>query len=177
MSLIPGTVHMWPMSESTSNHEGQLSDLDTPTTGTDSRPVQPIVLLVDRNEPAAEDDGILAVALASVRAFIDDGGNADLGQWTNWLAGSFTKSVRRADAPTFARIEAQFPDQFSQAQVGTATAIAFPPVVAADMDKKLRKLQVSGTSLPKLPTGEPAHAPAIVLNKQPKLPTLCSPGG
>ena len=110
--------------------------------------VQPIILLVDRQEPAREQYGIAAAALASVQAFMRDPDNPD---WQQWAAGAFAKSVRRADAKMFAKVLAAFPEHVLST-VGQASAIGLPPMPAAALPKLLAKLQVSGTTLP---TGVP----------------------
>jgi len=132
--------------------------------------VQPIVLLVDRVEPAAELDGIRAVAVASVTRYIsdlaEDSAALDAGiifqpsPWEFWLEGPFAKSVRRADRPTFTRILASF-DQadYTLIRVGAAEAIAFRPMPNDRLPKILAKLQVAGTQLPE---GVPAIAIANV---------------
>ncbi|MGA7204045.1 MAG: aminoacyl-tRNA hydrolase [Specibacter sp.] len=121
--------------------------------------VQPIVLLVDREEPAPEGSGIAAAALASVQAFMRDPENPD---WQSWAAGAFAKSVRRADAKTFAKVLAAFPDHVL-ATVGEASAAGLPPMPADELPKLLAKLQVSGTQLPAGDAMEPQPL-TIVLN-------------
>lgn len=121
--------------------------------------VQPIVLLVDREEPAAEDLGIAAAALASAQALLADPENP---QWRQWAAGAFAKSVRRADAKTFAKVLRQFPEHVL-VEIGAAQAAAFSPMPADDLPKLLAKLQVSGTQLP--PGGPQTVQPLqIVMN-------------
>ena len=121
--------------------------------------VQPIILLVDRDDPASESHGIAAVAVASVRAFIGDQENPD---WQLWANGAFAKSVRRPDAKMFAKVRTAFPGHVL-ATVGRASAVGLPPMPAAKLPKLLAKLQVSGTQLP---PGEllPAQPLTIVLN-------------
>lgn len=106
--------------------------------------VQPIILLVDRVQPAGADQGIAAAALASVQAFMRDPENPS---WQLWASGAFAKSVRRADAKMFAKVLAAFPDHVL-ATVGTASAVGLPPLPADGLPKLLAKLQVSGTQLP-----------------------------
>lgn len=126
--------------------------------------IQPIVLLVDREEPAPELDGILAVAIASVAAYrhdIDRG--PDMGPWNEWLVGAFAKTVRRADRKSFSRVRDEF--EGTQVSVGTAEALAFAPLRAHDMPKQLAKLQVSGTKLPAgIPSPATGGGPSILLN-------------
>lgn len=121
--------------------------------------VQPIILLVDREEPASEQHGIAASALASAQAFLRDPANPD---WQQWAAGAFAKSVRRADAKMFAKVLTAFPDHVLSV-VGEASAVGLPPMPAAALPKLLAKLQVSGTQLPAGPPLPPQPL-TIVLN-------------
>lgn len=131
--------------------------------------VQPIVLLVDKAEPAAHTDAVHAAALASVLAYaqeIETSGAAPV--WDEWLAGPFTKTVRRADAKTFAKLAEKF-DGVDHAAVtyGQARALAFQPVTYDGMSRALAKLQVSGTELPERASDSapaPEDVPAVVLN-------------
>lgn len=126
--------------------------------------VQPIMLLVDKENPADHSDAISAAALASVHVYANDT-SADPA-WDEWLSGPFAKSVRRASAKDFDKVLAGFdPSDYSTFRVGRARAAAFRPVLATAMPKPLARLQVSGTELPALN----AHAagrwvPTIVLN-------------
>ncbi|MDN5887909.1 MAG: hypothetical protein L0H61_12925, partial [Micrococcaceae bacterium] len=61
------------------------------TPGSSAALVQVIVLLVDRESPAPEPDGLAAVALASVMARARDPSNP---AWERWLSGPVGKSVR-----------------------------------------------------------------------------------
>lgn len=121
--------------------------------------VQPIILLVDRVEPAGADQGIAAAALASVQAFMRDAENPS---WQLWASGAFAKSVRRADAKMFAKVLAAFPGHVP-ATVGAARAVGLPPLPADGLPKLLAKLQVSGTQLPD-GGALPSQPLAIVLN-------------
>ena len=121
--------------------------------------VQPIILLVDREDPCAEDEGIAAAALASVNALL---GHPRHPYWKPWAQGAFAKSVRRADAKMFAKVAGEFPDH-AMAEIGAAKAMGFAPMQADSLPKRLAKLQVSGTTLP--PGGCPAATGVrIVLN-------------
>ncbi|WP_343318893.1 peptidyl-tRNA hydrolase [Arthrobacter sp. TMP15] len=121
--------------------------------------IQPIILLVDRKEPAGELFGIAAAALASVQAFMREPENPD---WQQWAAGAFAKSVRRADAKTFAKVLTAFPEH-ALVSVGQASAMALAPMPSANLPKLLAKLQVSSTTLP---AGDPLppQTLTIVLN-------------
>lgn len=122
--------------------------------------VQPIVLLVDKSEPAAHRDAVAAAAVASVRSYA---ATQDSQAWENWLYGRFTKTVRRANPSTFERLAAEAPS--GPVSVGRAQAIAFEPVTYGEMPKKLAKLQVSGTQLPdEPPAPQPDTAPCVILN-------------
>lgn len=129
--------------------------------------VQQIVLLVDRGDPAPEPEGIAAAALASVGAFA---AHPAAEEWRTWSEESFAKVVRRADAGTFAKVHAAYPDHVL-ATSGAGRAVAFVPMPSGQVPKKIAKLQVSGTELPR--TAEARSAPrellvesglAIVLN-------------
>lgn len=118
--------------------------------------IQPIILLVDREEPASEAHGIAAAALASVQAFLRDPENPG---WRPWAAAAFGKTVRRADAKMFAKVLAAFPDH-ALAEVGEGRAAGLAPMPAAALPKLLAKLQVSGTQLP---DGEPLPEAAVTI--------------
>ncbi|MCC9175600.1 peptidyl-tRNA hydrolase [Arthrobacter sp. zg-Y179] len=122
--------------------------------------VQPIVLLVDKTDPAAHRDAVAAAAVASVRAYT---ATEDSEAWENWLYGRFTKTVRRANPSTFGKLAVEAPS--GAVTVGRAQALAFEPVTYEQMPKNLAKLQVSGTQLPdEAPAPWPGNAPVIVLN-------------
>ncbi|WIE81164.1 peptidyl-tRNA hydrolase [Curtobacterium sp. MCSS17_016] len=107
--------------------------------------VQVIVLLVDRDFPADDRDGIAAAATASAasyRASVDDP------VWDVWLGEAMAKSVRRADAKTFRKVQEQVPGS-TLVMVGDAAAVAFPPMPNNALPKTLSRLQVSGTTLPR----------------------------
>lgn len=109
--------------------------------------VQIIVLLVDKEDPAAHVDGIHAAAKASVAAYAEGrpAGDPREDSWTRWLAGPFTKSVRRADIKTFEKLIQDFDP--AKGQVGKARALAFKPMTYSELPKALARLQVSGTVL------------------------------
>jgi peptidyl-tRNA hydrolase len=133
--------------------------------------VQPIVLLVDKNDPAGHRDSILAAAIASTEAYakaLDSGAGQD-DAWALWLSGRFTKSVRRADLKTFTKLAADenlITESFIT--VGKAKALAYRPVSYEELAKPLSRLQVSGTDLPDVPSTAPSRQrsgdPVIVLN-------------
>lgn len=124
--------------------------------------VQVIVLLVDREDPAPEPDGIAAAALASVLACAADPSNPD---WETWLSGPVTKSVRRADAKTYTKTATAHPEAI-EATHGDARAMALPPLPMDALPRTLARLQVSGTELPP-GAGAPvaADVPRILINR------------
>ncbi|WP_417218416.1 peptidyl-tRNA hydrolase [Arthrobacter sp.] len=126
--------------------------------------IQQIVLFVDREDPAPEPEGIAAAALASVGAFT---AHPAADEWRGWAEGSFAKVVRRADAGTFAKVRAAHPDH-ALATSGAGQAIAFVPGPSGHVPKKIAKLQVSGTELPRAgdaprPGRAPESGPGLVV--------------
>lgn len=131
--------------------------------------VQPIILLVDKADPAAHGDAIRAAATASVAAYAKDlAAGADLTPWNLWLDGPFTKSVRRADAKTFAKLADADGGDYVHAAFGKARALALRPTAYENLAKSISRLQVSGTELPVRASDEPHRnqpdAPTLVLN-------------
>lgn len=123
--------------------------------------VQPIVLRVDKEEPAAHCDAIAAAAVASVLAYANRTGDE---AWEDWVAGRFTKTVRRAGPKPFAKLCAQALS--GVVQIGMAEAVAFEPQRYEDMPRALRALQVSGTQLPDTePAPVAPGSPVIILNR------------
>ena len=139
-----------------------------------STPVQPIVVV----PPSPEDDVpsphlsvIAAAAIAAGRAFLEV--EPDSPVWAEWLAGSFTKSVRRATKPAkIAKVENSVLPH-SSAEMDGARAFAFAPAPYSEWPKELSRLQVSGLDLrhPSDPDGimtggETASKPSITLSKK-----------
>jgi peptidyl-tRNA hydrolase len=131
--------------------------------------IQPIVLLVDRDNPSPDVDGIAAVAEASVTAYWRATiFGQKLGAWDEWLSGPFAKTVRRADRKTFDKLRALFTGDASPTRVcvGSAEALAFNPIEPGSMPSALKRLQVSGTTLPRGEADVSADRSAtIVLNE------------
>lgn len=124
--------------------------------------VQPIMLLVDKADPAAHTDAVQAAALASVLAFAEETlSHAEPDpSWAAWLDGPFTKTVRRADAKIFGKLAEKFAGQeHADVAVGKARAMAFRPTTYGALSRHLSKLQVSGTDLPDRTTDHPVAAP------------------
>ncbi|MHA7191103.1 aminoacyl-tRNA hydrolase [Arthrobacter sp. MDT2-16] len=133
--------------------------------------VQPIVLLIDRTDPAPEADGILAAAIASVSAYASDllTPCGDTTSWETWLDRRFTKSVRRADVKMYSKVVNELHNEATEAVVGRARALAFRPAPYEQYPKVLSRLQVSGTHLPRVggthrASDGKAPTPVIVLN-------------
>lgn len=133
--------------------------------------VQPIVLLVDKHDPAPEADGISAAAIASVSAYASDllSSCGDTTSWKTWLDGRFTKSVRRADVKAYSKVVSELHGEATEAVVGRARALAFRPAPYEQYPKVLSRLQVSGTHLPQVSgtrraSDGTAPNPIIVLN-------------
>lgn len=123
--------------------------------------VQPILLRVDKEDPAAHRDAVAAAALACVLAYARRESDE---AWEDWVHGRFTKTVRRAGPKPFAKLSPGA--QSGTVVIGKAEAAAFEPQRYEDMPRALRSLQVSGTQLP---PGDPVPAsqanPLIVLNE------------
>lgn len=127
-----------------------------------TRYVQPIMVL----RAGTHEDAVRAVALASVLAWVNTGGEDVLGakstavttsrtdgcgdqvpdlvadHWAAWMAGRFAKSVRRAKVGQFTTLA---PLAAAVVEIGDAKAAAFAPTTYPDMLPALSKLQVSGT--------------------------------
>lgn len=134
--------------------------------------VQPIMLLVEKTDPASHIDAVHAAALASVLAYAEEtisNGEPDPA-WQAWLDWSFTKSVRRADAKTFEKLALKFAgEEHADVTIGKARAIAFRPTTYGSMSRHLSKLQVAGTDLPERATdhrtGADDTTPVLVINQ------------
>lgn len=127
-------------------------------------PVQPLILLVDKADPASEIDGIRAAAIASVTAYAADLESGETSAWERWLSGRFTKSVRRADAKMYTKVLSAVDG--TEAVIGKARALALAPAPYSDYPKVVSRLQVGGTSLPRVEgAGGSVESPLIVLNE------------
>lgn len=121
--------------------------------------IQPIVI----RKTGTHEQMIEAVARASVKAWLHT--RADEA-WTEWLAGSFGKTVRRARS---AQIEAAAEHFVTSVTVGDAEAFACLPGPTTDMPAVIRKMQVSGTDAPRAgwptpPLPSDPHVPWITVN-------------
>lgn len=100
---------------------------------------------------------VLAAAQASVAVYLDRTDWPDspvpLTCFNHWLAGPFTKTVRRGTARDLAKVvtwaqEARVPYQVVER--GTSKAVALLPMPYPDLPACVARLQVSGTDLPRL---------------------------
>ncbi|MCL2848762.1 MAG: hypothetical protein FWE61_01800 [Micrococcales bacterium] len=98
--------------------------------------VQPIVVDARGTHTAT----VQAAALASVRCW-----QSQDGPWQSWLAGPFTKTVRRAK-PSQVDALAKEPGATCVTTDG-GRAVGFPPVQYGNMPRTVSRLQVSGTNL------------------------------
>ena len=123
--------------------------------------VQPILLRVDKDKPAAHRDAVAAAAVAGVLAYAARTGDD---AWEDWVSGRFTKTVRRAGPKAFAKLCAEAPS--GVVRIGEAEAAAFEPQRYEDMPRAVRSLQVSGTQLPDdQPAPGAGDVPVILLNR------------
>lgn len=90
------------------------------------------------------EDLVVAVALASVRALLNTRDNP---AWDQWLAGPFTKSVRRGTATQMAAISTECA---GLARVGEVEAVAMIPAPYEEISHHLRRMQVSGLGRPRV---------------------------
>ncbi|MFE6967098.1 aminoacyl-tRNA hydrolase [Agromyces sp. NPDC057679] len=114
--------------------------------------VQPIIVRVDEN--ATHEDAVLAAATASVRAWQADRGHP---AWNEWLSGAFTKVARRAKPAVFEALADGFVEH------GTGQAVAYPPMLPAELPKNISKLQVAGTDLPRAGSSLDLTADAVIV--------------
>lgn len=118
--------------------------------------VQPIAILKDSG---SHEDVVAAAALASVGAWLRTG---DLPEWNQWLAGPFTKSVRRGNRVRLSAIEN---DALFRVRVREAWALGFAPMTYEDFPKQLSKMQVSGSDFERSGEWETSrHGPILTIN-------------
>lgn len=117
--------------------------------------VQPIAV----SKTGTHEDVVRAVAAASVFAFLKT--NADP-EWGEWLAGPFTKTVRRG---TNSQFDAAIEVGIVRTQQGDAQAVAGKPVSYEDMGLPWSKMQVSGLERERVGWG--------VHERQPGDPLFC----
>lgn len=108
--------------------------------------VQPIIV----DSSGTHEDTLWAAAYASVSIHSY---HPDNPIWQEWLAGRFTKSVRRANAASINKIlEVAYP--YHRVYVDGSQAVAFPPM-HEPFPKLIAKCQVSGTEFPRQGFGTP----------------------
>lgn len=116
--------------------------------------VQPILL----DKTGSHEDSLLAAALASVQVHQ---GNPTYPTYEPWLAGSFTKTVRRGSAGQLDRAVAEAVElgkPYREVRVGSSRAVAFAPEAYSDFWRGINKLQVSGTDFTRAAQGPAAHS-------------------
>lgn len=106
--------------------------------------VQPIV--VDKG--GAHLDTVKAAAIASVVVYLGCA-EADREPWELWLAGPFTKSVRRAKSSQVEAMACLERRAVADVRIRGSRAVAFPPKRYEDLPRELVRLQVSGTDFPR----------------------------
>lgn len=94
------------------------------------------VIAVPKNRGTHE-EVVVAVALASVLAWLNDLDNPN---WKKWFSGRFTKSVRRG---TPSQVGAVKEEAKAIVPVGGVEALGFAPVLYSEMKPPLTKMQVA----------------------------------
>lgn len=132
--------------------------------------VQPIIVA----KHGTHEDTVRLGALASLAVYLNDDGPARLADpelaavnpWALWLAGPFTKTVRRAFAADITRVVIWCQENgvtFEYAAFdGGSAALALTPMLADALPKPVARLQVSGTDLPRAPSASEPTPPAWV---------------
>ena len=108
--------------------------------------VQPIVVA----KTGHHQDTVLCAAQASVGVWFQshDSSPFPLANYEAWLAGPFTKTVRRASMNQLASLVQWATDQripYADAAVRDSAAIAFPPMRYEEMPREIARFQVRGT--------------------------------
>ena len=117
--------------------------------------VQPIVV-----GPAGGHFEIIeAVMRASATAYLE---RDDDPAWAQWLAGSFTKTVRFTNATRLGAL-AEGPGS-TVVTVGDATAVAFAPMRPSQMPKRIARARVSGLDRPRPDTNPPLAGYSVLVN-------------
>lgn len=116
--------------------------------------VQPIAVA----RSGSHEDLIAAVAAASLYAYLDHPQDPT---WERWLAGRFTKSVRRG---TNTQLAEMAPLALSEVRRGEAVVYGFAPAPYDQYPPALRRMQVQGTQRPRSDCWADPSSPAILLN-------------
>lgn len=98
--------------------------------------MSPLVQAIAVRRSGSHEEVVTAVARASVLAYV---ASPERPEWESWLAGPFTKTVRRG---TNAQVTAVAARAASEVSVGGALAHGFVPASYEEMDPALRKMQV-----------------------------------
>lgn len=124
--------------------------------------VQPIVVA----RSGTHLDTIRATAQASVAVFAVPHDHSDFGRayYEEWLAGPFTKTVRRASAGQVDSLIAWADAEtvpYAVSRVDDSVAVAFPPMSYAEMPRRIAKLRVDGTDFPRATASPTPGAPVL----------------
>lgn len=98
---------------------------------------QPVLV----NKTGTHEQLVVAVAIACVQALAEDRDNP---VWDRWLAGRFTKKVRRTKKD-LSRLQTELGGAL--VRCGDACALALAPQTFAEMAKPVRDAQMEGTEL------------------------------
>lgn len=91
---------------------------------------------------------IAAAARASALAYLADAENP---AWESWLDGPFTKTVRRVTHDKLAAAQAaarERGEKTVRVDVEGSSAVAYAPLLAAELPREVARAQVSGTDFP-----------------------------
>jgi len=130
--------------------------------------VQPIIV----PNRGTHENTIKAVVFAAYAAFMGRFANPHypIENWDKWLAGSFTKSIRRADEKLWKKIHLLSGKTIVSLDGGTGQAIAFPPM--KEFPKEIKKCQVADTDFER--TGwihPPANGFVLAINPNVQMTT------
>lgn len=132
----------------------------------DTQLVQPIA--VSKNKGTHE-QVIHGVATASVLAWL---AHPELPAWDEWLAGRFTKSVRRGTPTQMAAVSSL---SLAFVRIGDVEIMAFEPMAYEDFPHHIAKMQVSGLERPEEHEWpmvlEEGAGPVVWLNNKNKMTT------
>lgn len=127
--------------------------------------VQPILV----SKTGSHADTVRAAAQASIAVWSKPKTEAyPVENYVQWLAGPFTKTVRRASEAQlsgtiqFWAKEVAIP--YAAVRVGSSVAVAFSPMRYSDMPKQIAKHQVSGTDFERTPgVPNPPDSPVVAI--------------
>ncbi|MGP4020118.1 aminoacyl-tRNA hydrolase [Saccharopolyspora sp. 5N708] len=127
--------------------------------------LMPMVLRIERREPADRTALLEAAAAAAIEVCLDERCKPG-GEWHDamrtWICGRIRKVARRARGAHWEAVQS-LPGR--TVSVGNAEVRAFLPMRVADMPKELSRLQISGSELAADEPGPPApDVPRLWLN-------------